>query len=316
MFLCVEINNPSKFKLSMSTTKKILSVSLVKSYYLSQHGDDWPVSCDGYYKRVPSTNVYFFVFANVTGCSYTNSNIHEMLPNIVSKQDEFQLAETSAKTGATCFFDFQGKALVFNEDGSISFNEGLGVVDDRSEGERTRDAILAIQNWIGSTNRKVTVSGYTKNMRKFCPFTGGGDILLQGSDMSSILFLQRESEEDEEESGEALCSVIENKVKPYNDITLQLQANMLLASAESLYNRICKHEVTFNQLDQCTGITSYGVSFGLNIEFLILRSTINFECRDLSYECLVGPKYWLAAIKYVDAAIQFVVDETSKHNNV
>ena len=140
-------------------------------------------------------------------------------------------------TGARRFFDFHGMAFVLLENGALSITDTIGTRDNRSEAERTRDAIVAIQRWLFKSHPNVEASGYTKNMRKFCPFIGGGDIFFQCGTTSSTFFLHGEEEEEEVEeeveSREAIIS--ENKkAPPTNDVCLQLQANMVLASAESI----------------------------------------------------------------------------------
>ena len=329
MFICLELRKPSKFKL-LIPIKKVISSSELRSYYEYEYGDNWPLSSVGHYEKLEMSNIYFFVFHKAICCSYTYSDIHAELPHPVNKQESFTLPRTAANTGARSFFDFNGRAFDLLEDGSLSINDTFGTKDSRNEGERTRDAILGIQRWLATSYSNIEVSGYTKNNKKFCPFTGGGDIFFQGRITASTLIMHRESEEEDEgrteegdeestEEGDegstaAICSIIENKVKQSNDVLLQLQANMVLASAESLRNKIRMGDLTLDEMDQCTAIHSYGVSYGQDIEFLFLRSTFNFDRQTLSFEFLFGPKYWLAAVKYVDAAIQYMVCEMTKNN--
>ena len=80
---------------------------------------------------------------------------------------------------------------------------------------------------------------------------------------------------------------------------LQLQAIIVLACTESLLNKIRLGDLTLDQLDQDTTMTSYGMSYGQDVQFQLVRCTFNFDKQTLSFECLVVQMYWLAA--YVDA---------------
>ena len=365
MFLCFELKKPSKFKLSIPI-KESLSSDLVKWYYEHMFGDNWPVPSAGRFEKLQiSINIYFFVFKEASACSYTDSSNHRLLPHPVSKRESFILNQASANTGARRFFDFYGRAFDLLENGALSISEKCGTRDNRNEAERTRDAIVGIQNWLSQSHLNIEVSGYTKNMRKYCPFTGGGDILFQCGMTSSTLFLHGEEDVEEEDvekedveeedveredveredveredveredveredvewedveeedveeeevgSRETIISGI-IKATPTNDVCLQLQANMVLASAESLLNKIRLGELTLDQLDHMTSIASYGMSYGQDVQFQLLRCTFNFEKRTLSFECLFGPVYWLAAVKYVDAGIEYIVSQMTVNN--
>lgn len=67
-------------------------------------------------------------------------------------------------------------------------------------------------------------------------FMGGGDILFEGSSSSTTSFLHRNKVEKEDE--EAICGVVGHEITQSHNVLLQLQANVVSTSFDSLHRKI------------------------------------------------------------------------------
>ena len=111
--------------------------------------------------------------------------------------------------------------------------------------------------------------------------------------------------------GEYRCVSIEKKIASnlgsdvdQENITLQLQANMLLLSSTLLMNNIkeCPNKAEGINMLRC-----YGLQIGLNCPLKILKLSVDFTKNELEYEELLNVSPTPVHHLYVNMALQHVV---------
>ena len=146
--------------------------------------------------------------------------------------------------GLNLFFDIKEPVL---ENGKLDlFNAALQRhCDERTELERTNALIKELYTWSINSNKKITIAGYSRDTSRLCQFTGGGDILIHGSQDVALIStgsLVETGDIDENinyDNEMSICATVENKVREQHDVRLQLQANMVLAVVSVFKKRSC-----------------------------------------------------------------------------
>ena len=193
---------------------------------------------------------------------------------------------------------------------------------------RTVDLVLKLKKLPALQSVSITpASGH--NVEKFCPFSGGGDVYMFAKDFVVVLLTVEEDKDDDDyeddnpspqarqeekenipvpppQKRELRCGAIENKVKTHQSllaVSLQLQANMLLALVPALQGAIDKDPMTASTI---TLITCYGVING-PYPLVLLQSTIDFVAGTLIYEELCNHKRTASHFAWIDSALAHIV---------
>ena len=151
---------------------------------------------------------------------------------------------------------------------------------------------------------------------RFCPFTRGGDILIQRKNATSAAVIHERTPEDDGSTpfsvatydvttskatapttpqatahlnitppkvGELRCSAAENKMTQAqsDEVTWQLQANMMLLTSRLLRTKV---EENPGDADSINLLTCYGLQLGSMYPLKIIKLTINFEACKCEYE--------------------------------
>ena len=171
------------------------------------------------------------------------------------------------------------------------------------------------------------VKSWSGNFNRHCPFSGGGDLLIfkRHSQSAVVLDFNFSDEQTTSDIGRTNAGTddgitpdddtrdisLGTKVSPnlgsavdQENITLQLQANMLLLSSVLLLNEVTEDP------DKAGGInilSCYGLQIGLNCPLKILKLRVDFSKKKLEYEVLLNVSPTAVHHVYVDMALQHVV---------
>ena len=156
------------------------------------------------------------------------------------------------------------------------------------------------------------------NYSRHCPFSGGGDISIFKSTCSAAVVnlhpsgIPPDDDTTPTKPGEYKCVSIENKIAGHlgreveqKNVTLQLQANMLLLSTTLLVNKIKECP---NKAEGINILTCYGLQIGLDFPLKILKLTIDFSENTMEYKELLNVPPTALHHAYIDLALQYVVD--------
>ena len=137
--------------------------------------------------------------------------------------------------------------------------------------------------WSINSNKKITIAGYSRDTSRLCQFTGGGNILIHGSQDVALIStgsLVETGDIDENinyDNEMSICATVENKVREQHDVRLQLQANMVLAVVSVLKIKILSNEVSMADILSMTKLSCYGLSFGHHVNFELLKLEIDLR---------------------------------------
>ena len=212
---------------------------------------------DGEFIQQADQPIYFFQFKLTSACSVTTSNLHKDLPVTVSRKIErfCELEHTFAGT-KSFFFHFE-EAVV--EDGKLNLLSGAlqNYYDESSEADRTNRLIKELYKWSFNNKKPIGINGYSKNVSRFCPFTGGGNILISG-DKDVALILTGSGDANNDDDNDYSSEIIDNKVWEKTDMRQQLQANMILAAVSVLRKKVFSNDISMSDIASMTKLSCYG----------------------------------------------------------
>ena len=153
------------------------------------------------------------------------------------------------------------------------------------------------------------------NSSHFCPFTGGGDIIISKDCKATVGVLMSQDGEDEDnstvspKSKEVHVGAIEGNCRSLqsdDDTIGQLKANMLLSIATKLQAEVEKAEFDPSQLSV---IKCYGITLPLLSPIALLTLAVDFENRTLNYSTLLKVSHPPMPHIYADGAIEYVLSQ-------
>ena len=324
LFVCGQ--SPWKETLTMPRTKRI-SVDTVRQA-ISKKGVDPPHFRQGHFVVVSSTSsvqVALFRFKETAACSKVESKQHGSLPPPIPRHKELKSYTQEPRHLRVGFFYLYN----YHQPYSVAQNEVvlsycLPVSDEPedvklSESQKTTEMVAQLKSHFGAECNVITGSG--RNSRHFCPFSGGGDILISGCNSAAVLDVEEQEQVVQTMEGSSASSVnttppkegeirygaVENKgsqsPKLPSEVTLQLQADMVLLCASILEKMLVSKPEDAASI-KC--VTCYGVQLGPSCPLKLLKLTINFDGA-MQFEELFVLRECALYGAYIDITLDYVV---------
>ena len=150
---------------------------------------------------------------------------------------------------------------------------------------------------------------------------GGGDIYIEAESASAVVrgVEPQETEEEEEETtqpslqvtppkkGDRRCGAVEGKSiraqKSPFDVTIQLQANMMLLCGRTLAKKMKKRP---EDAESITCLTCYGVQVGLSYPVRLLKLSMDFTNNRIKYTELFYARTSLCHGAHIDLSLNYI----------
>ena len=279
--------------------------------------------------RVDDNNCQIAVyrFEKVVGCRKTDSNRHAKLPVAFVRHKEIKLLNMcTVRLGFKYLYGYnQTYEVISNGSILLSQNTPNEPLPSLNEHQRTVDMLFALRSAVG---QNYTIVCSSDSRGHYSPFSGGGDITIfkKGSAAAATLLHTKEELEEElgtsaqsahspqssspinvtpPKVGEYRCASIENKVAHVQgdkDVTLQLQANMLLLCSTLLIEILNK-----SNADGIEVLSCYGIQIGITYPLKILKLTIDFSKDKVLYEELFSLSPCAFYPVYVDMCMEYIL---------
>ena len=288
--------------------------------------------------------VALYKFLLAKGCGVSNSDMHRHLGTPVENHKSLNILMQRKQTPKTKV----GSSFLFNQDVSYSCEEDVVRVvvhsnqpEEPNVGSYEVSRCAQLVHDMSKLHPDCVVKVWANNDH-FCPFKGGGDIVIYKKSLAAACLTTNPEIEALPESfdssrectaspdppteclvpppgpipdatmdispkkpGETRSGAIEAKCSHQQTVraaTLQLQANMLLLTSALLHSKIIAGEETIDVM------TSYGVLMGHEYPLKVLKLSVCFEEGKICFEEQFSIAPCLLYSVYIDMAIDYIMD--------
>ena len=329
------------YKVTLSLSRQnVFSFDEINEAVGRQRKPQIPDPGKGQFKIVASTTeqqVAVFRYDKTTGCSKL-SGAHNLLPVPNCRHRKIKMlmqTHTNIRVGSRFLYNGYDQQYTIDDKGDMFTRVECFPAPKNFQCEISR-SLEMIEGLKLALGEHYTVEYWFGNFSRHCPFSGGGDLSIFKSRSRSAVVVDLHSNDGTDDGtndgitpdddtrdislstkvsptkpGEYRCVSIENKIASnlgsdvdQENITLQLQANMLLLSSTLLMNKIkeCPNKAEGINILRC-----YGLQIGLNCPLKILKLSVDFSKKELEYEELLNIPTTALHHLYVDMALQHVV---------
>ena len=173
---------PYKSKMKLPPLAKY-SYSEVKKAAQEQNVKPPPKLSPGMFvvvKRTASVTVAVYQFTNVTGCRNTSSAIHRNLPKPEENPQKLSLlwkSKISCKVGSRFLYDLDTEYTVNTTTGTLQFVGSGPLKKDLASMDSEESRCARLVHTMSQKFPEHTIQRWS-NSDRYCPFRGGGDIIM------------------------------------------------------------------------------------------------------------------------------------------
>ncbi len=242
-------------------------------------------------KVVDSMAIYIYSIETPSPCSNVNG-FHTNFPTVTKNTTSLIAEKAFLGIGKEVHrTQLRNYSLEYAGDNvQVSYAPGADK-ESASEGAIQEDVMKALDVHFRTNNVNLTVRRVTKPKQEYhlCPFSGGGDLLLEGLG-SAVLLLPRDIDVPVQESPvyEDECrfggdiELQDNSGKTLHDIILQLTANIILNMARKICLMISQNKL--RELRATKSLSMYGITFGYKSVFAVIKVTVKFDYNAIEIE--------------------------------